>query len=125
MVGMHERLRRFGQGFDGNRIKGFAIEFERTAKGTTAMAIAQGSRRCKCVDTPLSDTDRHPLPLAVELRPVNKRIGLALSGHFVPAASTNVSQTSANDVVTSASFLDKRPSSEVAASGRLWCVNRY
>ena len=95
---------------DGDRIKSFAIEFERTAKGTARYAdvrkvldVANG------VDTILYLTPDPSILylLAVELRPVNKRIGFALSRAFRSSLlSTNViTNTTANDVVTFREFL--------------------
>jgi len=95
---------------DGNRIKGFAIEFERTAKGTARYGdLRKVLDAANGVDTILYLTPDPSILylLAVELRSVNKRIGLALSRAFRSSLlSTNVlTNTSANDVVTFREFL--------------------
>lgn len=95
---------------DGNRTKSFAIEFERTAKGSTrygdlrkALSAATG------VDTILYLTPDPSILylLAVELRSVNKRIGFALSRTFRSSLlSTNViTNRTANDVISFREFL--------------------
>jgi len=95
---------------DGDRIKSFAIEFERTAKGTARYGdVRKVLDAANGVDTVLYLTPDPSILylLAVELRSVNKRIGFALSRAFQSSLlSTNViTNTTANDVVTFREFL--------------------
>jgi hypothetical protein len=95
---------------DGNRVRGFAIEFERTAKGSARYGdLRKVLSADNSVDTILYLTPDPSILylLAAELRAVDKRIGFALSRAFRSSLlSTNVlTNASANDVVTFREFL--------------------
>jgi hypothetical protein len=95
---------------DGNRVKSFAIEFERTAKGSARYGdLRKVLSADNSVDTILYLTPDPSILylLAAELRAVDKRIGFALSRAFRSSLlSTNVlTNASANDVVTFREFL--------------------
>jgi hypothetical protein len=95
---------------NGNRVGSFAIEFERTAKGSARYAdLRKVLSADNSVDTILYLTPDPSILylLAAELRAVDKRIGFALSRAFRSSLlSTNVlTNASANDVVTFREFL--------------------
>jgi hypothetical protein len=95
---------------DGDHIRSFAFEFERTAKGTARYGdLRKVLGAANGVDTILYLTPDPSILylLAIELRSVNKRIGFALSRTFRSSLlSTNIiTNTSANDVVTFREFL--------------------
>jgi hypothetical protein len=95
---------------DGNRVRSFAIEFERTAKGSARYGELRkvlGAENGVHTILYLTPDPSILYLLAVELRRVNKRIGFALSRSFrSDLLSTNVlTNTEANDVVTFREFL--------------------
>jgi len=106
---MHERLRRFGQGFRRQSYQGFAIEFERTAKGTARYGdLRKVLDAANGVDTILYLT---PDPSSSTFSPSNCARSTTNRPRFERAfrsnlLSTNVlTNTSANDVVTFREFL--------------------